>query len=101
MAEPTKRKAVSRAFLVATVCAVAIPLAWNYWLRKPEEKPFAFPFVELAALDRDAQTRFAVVPEKDFGLERIGPLHNLYSPENPTEFATVAALKKRNLDVAF
>jgi hypothetical protein len=103
MAEPTRRKAVSRAFLAATVCAIAVPLAWNYWPREPvaPPSPYTFPFAELASLDHDLQARFAVIPEGNFGMSRVGRMHYLYLPENNAERQTIAQLKQKKWDVAF
>jgi hypothetical protein len=70
--------------------------------RKPPALPFRFPIQELAALDRDLQARFAIVPDKDFGIERTyGPQHYLYNPQSPVERATISALKKNKTDAAF
>ncbi len=80
------------------------PLVATWWARtRPNPAPpFAFPTADLAALDRDVQARFAVVPEKDFGIERAyGNQHYLYNPSTPAERATVAALKKQNTEAAF
>lgn len=101
-------------FVAATgITALAIPAivaisGTTFWLaarfnaaRKPP-KPFHFPFQELADIDRDLQARFAVVPDKDFGILRAyGNQHYLYNPQTPTERATIAALKKEKTSVAF
>lgn len=77
-------------------------LAVRYHEAHPPPEPFHFPFQELADIDRDLQARFAVVPDKDFGIERTyGNQHYLYNPQTPTELATVAALKRENTSVAF
>ena len=70
---------------------------------KPKPAPaFRFPSQELAAIDRDLQARFAVVPTKDFGIERTyGYQHYLYNPQTPKEIASVNALKKQKTEVAF
>ncbi|RYX85488.1 hypothetical protein EON83_05850 [bacterium] len=65
-------------------------------------KPFSFPTPELASLNRDLQARFAVVPDKDFGIVRAyGNQHYLYNPQTPTEKTTIAALKNKKTDAAF
>src|SRR5687767_10589962 len=102
-------KKKDRMLLVATsITALAIPAIVSIsgtilklTARKPP-KPFHFPLQELAAIDRDLQARFAVVPDKDFGILRTyGRQHYLYNPQTPTEHATIAALKKEKTSVAF
>jgi hypothetical protein len=88
---------------IAVGCLL-VPLAATQWakFRRPPAPPFAFPTAELAALDRDLQARFAVVPEKDFGIERTyGNQHYLYNPNTPAERATINALKKQKTEAAF
>ena len=76
--------------------------ATRYFKPKPPAPPFRFPSAQLAAIDRDLQVRFAVVPEKRFGIERTyGNQHYLYDPQTPAELHSVAALKKRDTEVAF
>src|SRR5690349_11157553 len=100
-----KKRLPSRGFLIVLVAAVALPILWTNWLARnaPREKPrpYVFPVAELAALDRDLQARFAVVPDKDFGMGRIGNLHQLYVPENAAEKQTIEKLRKARLKVAF
>lgn len=81
-----------------------IGLSALYATRKPqvEPRPFKFPTAELAAIDRDLQARFAVVPDKFFGIERAyGDQHYLYNPQTPSEIAAVSNLKKEKTEVAF
>ena len=71
-------------------------------VQKRQFTPFTFPTPELAALDHDLQARFAVVPDKDFGIERTyGNQHYLYDPQTSGERATVASLKQQKTDAAF
>lgn len=88
----------------AVVCSAALWGAVRYgavFKPKPEEE-FKFPTRELAAIDRDLQARFAVVPTKDFGIERTyGYQHYLYNPQTSREIASVAALKKQDTEAAF
>lgn len=76
--------------------------ATRYSQLKPAPVPFAFPTRELAAIDRYLQVRFAVVPDKDFGIERTyGNQHYLYDPQTPAEHSHVAALKQQKTQAAF
>lgn len=86
------------------VCGAVLWGAVRYgFMFKPKPKPpFRFPTQELAAIDRDLQARFAVVPTKDFGIERTyGYQHYLYNPQTPAEISSVAALKKQQTEAAF
>lgn len=90
---------------IAAACLV-FPVVTIWWAKThpapAPAPPFAFPTAELAALDHDLQARFAVVPDKDFGIERTyGNQHYLYNPTTPAEIATIAALKKRKTEAAF
>lgn len=98
----TNRRIPCAIFVIALGCRL-FPLAISQWSknRRPPAPPFRFPTAELAALDRDLQARFAVVPDKDFGMGRIGPLHELYVPISSQEEATISVLKKRQLQAAF
>lgn len=104
------KKKGKRSVAAKGTAALAIAVAVSgtiLWLAQrhnavQQPKPFHFPFQELAAIDRDLQARFAVVPDKNFGIERAyGPQHYLYDPQTPTERATIAALKKKKTSVAF
>ena len=95
-----------RLWVLFTCCAASGALLWiavrYHAVKKPDAPPFRFPTQELAALDRDLQARFAVVPDKDFGITRTyGNQHYLYNPQSGREQATISALKKKNTDVAF
>lgn len=95
---------IPRVLIAIAVGCVVFPFAATRWAknRPAPAPPFSFPTVELAALDRDLQARFAVVPDKDFGIERAyGNQHYLYNPTTPAERATIAALKKKNTEAAF
>ena len=88
--------------VICSLLAGALLGASVLFRRAPEPAPFAFPSRELAALDHDLQARFALVPEKDFGIERTyGNQHYLYDPQTPAELASVAALKRDKTEVAF
>ncbi|HEX8237192.1 MAG TPA: hypothetical protein VF600_14635 [Abditibacteriaceae bacterium] len=90
------------AVAVVSVATIAYQTSSRRAARQREvNAPFQFPHAELASLDRDVQARFAVVPTKGFGVERIAPLHHLYAPHSWVEKQTVAALQKQHLDVAF
>lgn len=98
------KRSIPRVVVVVAVGCLIFPLAVARWEknRRPPAPPFRFPSPELAALDRDMQARFAIVPEKDFGIVRTyGPQHYLYNPSTPAERATVAALRKSKTEVAF
>ena len=99
-----KNRKISRPMLAVAVGCVLVPLGATQWAksRRPPAPPFAFPTAQLAALDRDLQARFAVVPDKDFGIERTyGNQHYLYNPSTPAERATIAALRKQKTEAAF
>ncbi|HVF11181.1 MAG TPA: hypothetical protein VNA16_10280, partial [Abditibacteriaceae bacterium] len=90
-------------FFVATTLLAAVPLAVMWWRHQTQrpEPPYVFPSQELAALDRVVQARFAVVPTKNFGVDRIGSLHELFVPETQNEKAVIAALRRHHQNVAF
>ena len=91
-----------RFLLLCTLGGGAVLGAATLYRKPPPPAPFAFPTDELGAIDRDLQVRFAVVPEKDFGIERAyGNQHYLYDPQTPAEISHVAALKARNTEAAF
>lgn len=95
---------IPRCVVAIAVGCLMFPIAGMWWdkTRPAPAPPFAFPTAELAALDRDLQARFAVVPDKDFGIERAyGPQHYLYNPNTPAERATISALKKQKTEAAF
>ena len=102
----SKRRVAAIIVLVAGAC---LTVPWVYRLMEKwradqiaQMAPFRFPSIELAALDRDLQARFAVVPTKMFGIERAyGPQHGLYAPENAHEKQSIANLKKNGTDAAF
>ena len=74
-----KKRLPSRGFLTVLVVALALPAIWTNWRARhaAPEQPYKFPFAELVDLDRDLQARFAVVPDKDFGMYRVGNMHSL------------------------
>ena len=91
-----------RFLLFCTLGCGAILAAATLYRKPPPPAPFAFPTKELAAIDRDLQVRFAVVPDKDFGIERAyGNQHYLYDPQTPAERSHVAALKGQKTQAAF
>ena len=92
-----------RVMVAVALGCLAFPFGVVVWNQThPPTPPFKFPSAELAALDRDLQARFAVVPDKDFGIERAyGNQHYLYNPETPAERQTIAALHKQQTDAAF
>ncbi|HEX8465603.1 MAG TPA: hypothetical protein VF627_13380 [Abditibacterium sp.] len=108
---------VKTGLLIASGLVVALPLglAVSSWSRSAsgsapaaasnpssKERQAAFPTAELAMLDRDVQERFAVVPQKDFGMSRISVRgHNIYRPATKTEQQTIAALQEKGVNVAF
>ncbi|HEX8465760.1 MAG TPA: hypothetical protein VF627_14180, partial [Abditibacterium sp.] len=98
----TERK-IPRVIVAIAASCLVFSVVTIWWAKThPVAPPFKFPMVELAALDRDLQARFAVVPDKDFGIERtFGNQHYLYNPTTPAELATIAALKKRKTEAAF
>lgn len=106
MKSPVFTGAEAKRFRFLLVCAFAsiaiLVLAARYADKKPKPTPFQFPSQELAAIDRDLQARFAIVPDKDFGIERTyGNQHYLYNPQTPVEMASVDALKKQKTQAAF
>lgn len=99
-----RKRLASRRFWIFTLalCALAPLVAW--WRQPallPPAKAYSFPTRELAELDREVQARFAVVPDKDFGLSRIGPRHGYFSPLTPREKSVIAALQKSKQEVVF
>ena len=93
-----------RFLLLCNVFGLALLWAGAHFSATPqsEPEPFEFPTKELAAIDRDLQARFAVVPEKDFGIMRTyGNQHYLYNPQTPAELKNIAALKQQKTEVAF
>jgi len=96
------RRTTALAILAIVAMSGTLWLAARYNAARKPPKPFHFPFQELADIDRDLQARFAVVPDKDFGIERTyGNQHYLYNPQTPTERATITALKREKTSVAF
>ena len=90
------------AILAIVAMSGTLWLAARYKAARKPPASFHFPFQELADIDRDLQARFAVVPDKDFGIERTyGNQHYLYNPQTPTERATMAALTRKETSVAF
>ncbi len=96
------------AFMIIAFAGMVGPAVYTRLLERrravqiAQMKPFQFPTAELAALDRDLQARFAVVPTKEFGIERVsGPQHLLYVPENAREQQTIQNLKKKRTEAAF
>lgn len=97
----TRTTALAILAIVATI-GTSLWLAARYNAPRKPPKPFHFPLQELADIDRDLQARFAVVPDRDFGILRTyGNQHYLYNPQTPTERATMAALKREKTSVAF
>ncbi len=92
-------------FFVATSLLALLPFGVARWQenrrRNAPKAPYTFPFAELAALDKVVQERFAVIPDSDFGVGRIGKRHDVFVPQTAKEKAVVAALKKRGLEVVF
>ena len=106
MKSPVFTGAEAKRFRFLLVCVAAsgaiLLLTARYVDKKPKPAPFRFPSKELAAIDRDLQARFAIVPDKDFGIERTyGNQHYLYDPHTPAEIASVNALKKQKTQAAF
>lgn len=106
--EPKTRRRlhVPLVILAVTALSAALPFAIAA-LRQLQERasvvknPYDYPTAQLSALDGVVQARFAVVPENMFGLDRIGPMHELFAPITRDEKAAVAGLKKSGQDVAF
>lgn len=95
-----------RIFLLFGCSVVSVALLWGVGRynasKNRNSDPFRFPTRELAQLDRDLQARFAVVPDKDFGIERTyGYQHYLYNPRSQRERATISALKQKKTEAAF
>lgn len=99
-----KNRLPSRRFLIVTLGICLTPLIVT-WFRRPQPlapaKPYHFPSEQLAALDQAVQVRFAVVPDSDFGLPRIGPRHGYFSPATENEKAVVSELRKTKQEVIF
>lgn len=99
-----RRRFPSRRFLLWTLLLCALPFAIAWWRREPAQvaaRPYRFPTPELAALDRATQARFAVVPDKDFGLRRMGPRHGYFYPAIASEKVAVKNLQKAQQEVVF
>jgi len=98
------RRFLLKFFLAMSLLAL-LPLGIARWQenrrRNAPKTPYTFPFAEMAALDRVVQARFAVVPDKDFGIDRIGKRHEVFVPQTAKEKAVIAALKKRGYEVVF
>ena len=91
-------------FFIAMLALCAVPLLAARWKRPTPEVPakaYQFPTRELAALDRAIQVRFAVVPDKDFGLPRIGQRHSYFYPAIAPEKSAVKDLQKARQEVVF
>jgi hypothetical protein len=99
-----KQFKMGRFFMLMALVA-AIPLLVARYLenarRNAPKTPYVFPVTELAALDQVVQARFAVIPEKDFGVSRIGKRHEVFVPQTAQEKSVVAALKRRGYEVVF
>ena len=105
MTIPFQKRWPSRRFWALTLSLCALPLAISWWrgraLPLPPAIPYKFPTRELEELDRAVQARFAVVPDKDFGMGRIGPRHSYFSPIIPQEKQAVAGLQSAKQQVLF
>lgn len=95
------RREVIGLFTIAFLLGGAM-LTFAKWRDSQKPRgPYVFPAAELAALDLIVQRRFAVIPESDFGIGRIGKRHEVFKPDTSEEKAAVAALRKRKWDVVF
>ncbi|BCM90886.1 hypothetical protein IAD21_02749 [Abditibacteriota bacterium] len=95
----------SRRFWLFTLGLCAAPLGVAWWRSRPVPLPpvipYEFPTQSLEELDHAVQIRFAVVPDKDFGVNRIGPRHGYFSPITSQEQQAVNDLRKDNQEVVF
>lgn len=99
-----RRRFPSRRFVLWTLLLCALPFAIAWWRREPAQvaaRPYRFPTPELAELDRAVQARFAVVPDSDFGLGRVGPRHGYFYPASALEKSAVGNLQKAQQEVIF
>ncbi len=105
MSPVLKKRWPSRRFWLFTLGLCAVPLVMSWWhspsVPLPPAIPYKFPTQALEELDHAVQTRFAVVPDKDFGVNRIGPRHGYFSPVTSPEQQAIADLRKDNQEVVF
>jgi hypothetical protein len=85
------------------VLVAAIPLGvWKFRHQpKAPPPPYTFPSAEIAALDRVVQARFAVTPDNDFGMGRIGKRHEYFEPVSEAEQNAMQGLGQAKQEVAF
>lgn len=101
-------------YLVGLCLVVGLPVAigllgWRRGEPAPLSEPiptptpvgYQFPSVELAALDRVVQERFADLRDTNFGFTRIGIEHRNFVPRTHPELEAVKKLGQANTQVIF